>query len=96
MLWRWLKPQSHHGVVLFLLMATFGALFAWNSFNLVHLAMENYRFLSAFGLDAVREGGLLQLVEIIAYGLLSLAFYLGFKACEVELVARWRNWRVGK
>jgi hypothetical protein len=91
MSYRWLMPQAHHSAVLFVVMAICGALTAWNSFSLIHLAMENIRFLRMFGGIAVMEGGLLQLVEIIVYGILSLTFYLGFKVCEVELVSRWRG-----
>lgn len=91
MVWRWLKPQSYNSPVLFLAMGAFAALFAWNSYNLIHLAMENYRFIRQFGAVAIMEGGLRQLAELIAYGYLSLAFYMGFKVCEVELVNRWRG-----
>lgn len=91
MIRRWLKPTSYNSVILFIAMGAFAALFGWNSYNLIHLGMENYRFLRQFGTVAVMEGGLGQLVEIILYGYLSLAFYLGFKVCEVELVNRWRN-----
>ena len=90
---RWLQLSSYNAFVLFLLMGVCAACFAWNSYNLAHLAMANVRFLSEAGLLAIMEGGLLQLAEIIFHGVLSLAFYLGFKACEVELVHRWRAHR---
>ena len=90
---RWFKPTSYNCPALFLIAGAAGGLFAWNSFNLVHLAMENFRFLEMFGSVAVMEGGLRQFIGIIAYGLVSLAFYLVFKVCEVELVHRWRSWR---
>jgi len=93
---RWLDIHSCNGVVLFLAMGAFAACFAWTSYNLFMLAMQNVRFLREFGLVAVMEGGLRQLIEIIAYGYLSLAFYLGFKACETELVSRWRSSRPQK
>jgi hypothetical protein len=93
---RWLQLSNYHALVVFLLMGVFATLFAWNSYNLVHLAMQNFRFLREAGLLAVMEGGLRQLAGIILYGLLSLAFYVGFKACEVELVYRWRGSRTEK
>ncbi len=93
---RWLEIHAYHAVVLFLVMGTCAALFAWSSYNLAQLAIANYRFLRAFGWLAVMEGGLWQLLEIAAYGLLSLCFYLGFKSCEHELVNRWSDWRAGK
>ena len=49
------------------------------------------KFIAKFGWLALQEGALLQLLEISFSGLLSLAFYLGFKACEVELMIRWRG-----
>jgi hypothetical protein len=82
MSYRWLMPQAHHSAVLFVVMAICGALTAWNSFSLIHLAMENIRFLRMFGGIAVMEGGLLQLVEIIVYGILSLTFYLGLRSAR--------------
>lgn len=88
---RWLMPQTYHGALLFIAMGVFAALTAWNSFSLIHVAMENIRFLRMFGGLAIMEGGLVQLLEIIAYGFLSLIFYLAFKVCEVELVSRWRS-----
>ncbi len=89
----WLLPSSYNVVVLFLAMCVFGILFAWNSVNLVQMAMGNIRFLNTHGSLAIREGGLIQLMEITAYGFISLAAYLGFKTCEVELVSRWRSAR---
>jgi hypothetical protein len=63
---------------------------AWNTIDLAQLAMANVRFITTYGAMALAEGGLLQLVEIVIRGAISLAAYLGFKTCEVELVHRWR------
>lgn len=93
---RWLEIHAYHGLVLFLAMGACAVLFAWSSYNLTQLAVANFRFLRAFGLMAVMEGGLWQLLEIAAYGLLSLIFYLGFKSCEHELVHRGSDWRAEK
>jgi hypothetical protein len=90
---RWLKLSSCPALVLFVLMGLSGAALAWNSVDLVHLSMANYRYIRQFGAYALMEGGLEQLVEIILRAAATLAFYLGFKACEVELVARWRSWK---
>ena len=89
----WLLPSSYNVVLLFLAMGVFGVLFAWNSANLIHMAMGNIRFLNTYGSLAIMEGGLIQLLEITAYGFISLAAYLCFKTCEVELISRWRNTR---
>jgi hypothetical protein len=88
---KWLNFSSYPAVIVFIVMGAFATLFAWSSYNLFHLAMANAAFLRTYGLMAVMEGGLLQLLGIVLQGALSLACYLGFKACEVELVSRWRN-----
>jgi hypothetical protein len=93
MIRKWLRPSSHSMPVLFMLAGLFGGLFAWNSFNLIHLAMANVQFLEMFGATAINEGGLRQLIEIAAYAAMSLVFYMAFKVCEVEIVHRWRSSR---
>jgi hypothetical protein len=90
---RWLSLSSRHAVTVFLLAGGFAALFAWNSYNLFQTAMANISFLRAYGWMAVMDGGLRQLFTLVAYGYLSLAFYIGFKACEAELVHRWSRWQ---
>ena len=90
---RWLQLSNYHAIVVFLLAGVFIGLFTWNSYNLAGLAIANLRFLREFGAVALMEGGLRQFAEIVFSGYLSLAFFLGFKACEVDLVYRWRNWR---
>ena len=90
---RWLQLSNYHALAVFLLAGVFVALFSWNSYNLAGLAMANLRYVAEFGLMALLDGGLRQLAEIVLSGYLSLAFFLGFKACEVELVYRWRSWQ---
>jgi hypothetical protein len=89
----WFSLSRHRAVTLFLAAGAFAALFAWNSYNLFQTAMANVNFLRTYGLMAVMDGGLTQLLTLVAYGYLSLAFYIGFKACEAELVHRWRRHR---
>ncbi len=62
----------------------FGAI----SLNLVQSLVANFEFLGRFGLVAVREGALRQLVELVASGYSAAAFYLGFKLCEKVLIDR--------
>ena len=88
---KWLHPKPYPTVMVFLIMGAFAALFAINSLNLLQLGQANYRFIVKFGWVALKEGALIQLLEIGLSGFLSLAFYLGFKVCEVELMARWRE-----
>lgn len=85
----WSRFTTAPSALLFIAMGAFGAVFAWSSYNLISLAMSNTRFILEFGLLALREGGLLQLIEIVVYGYVSLAAYLGFKCCEHVLVHRW-------
>jgi hypothetical protein len=96
MLARWFSLSRRHHVTLFVMAGAFAALFAWNSYNLFQMAMANVSFLRMYGWMAVMDGGVRQLLTLILYGYLSLAFYIGFKACEVELVYRWRRWQNGK
>ncbi len=72
-------------------MCAFSLGLAFLSYNLFSLAMANLGFLQKYGLMAVAEGGLLQLMQIGAKGLLALLCYLGFKGAETELIARWRR-----
>jgi hypothetical protein len=95
MLVRLFSLSSRYSITLFVLAGVFAALFAWNSYNLFQTAMANVNFLRSYGWMAVMDGGLTQLFMLIAYGYLSLAFYIGFKACEAEIVHRWRGWREG-
>ena len=93
MIKNYLQPQSYNALVLFLAMGVFAALLAISSYNLFHQAMENFRFLREFGSLALTEASFQQIAEIVFYGYLSLAFYVGFNACESELVYRWRGWK---
>ncbi len=93
---RWLQLSTYHAAVVFIIMGGFASLFAWSSYNLYHLAMENIRLLQQAGWQAAMDGGLLQLIEIIASGAIALACYVGIKACETELVYRWRAWKAEK
>lgn len=65
----------------FLLMGVFGGLSALTSYNLVVLFIANINFVQQYGIMALREGGLLQMAELIVYGYLSIALYVLFKGC---------------
>ena len=56
--------------------------------NLLHALMANFEFLSMYGVEAVRDGGLRQLIEIVASGYFAAACYVVFKLCEKVLVER--------
>jgi hypothetical protein len=65
----------------FLLMGVFGGISALASYNLVVLFAANFSFVSQYGVMALKDGGFLQLVELIVYGYVSIAFYILFKGC---------------
>jgi hypothetical protein len=70
----------------FLLMGVFGGLFAVTSYNLLMLFSANFHFIATYGWMAVADGGVLQLVELIVSGYLSMAFYILFKGCLYGLL----------
>jgi hypothetical protein len=72
----------------FLLMGLFGGLSAITSFNLAVLFVANFTFVSQYGAMALKDGGLLQLAELIGYGYLSIAFYILFKGCLYGVLGR--------
>jgi hypothetical protein len=72
----------------FLLLGVFIGAFALCSFNLAYLFMENFRLIRDYGMMAVYDGGILQFVELVFWGYLSLGFYLLFKGCVDGLLRR--------
>jgi hypothetical protein len=88
---RWLYPSSWHTLFIFLMMGVFGLALAWFSLNLIEFLMGNFRLIARYGFLALREGAALQAVELITSGYLAIAFYIAFKACEVELITRLRT-----
>ena len=72
----------------FVLLGVSFVLFGLVSLNLLHSLGANLEFLGMHGLDAVREGGLMQLLELITSGYLAAMFYVLFKLCEKVLVER--------
>jgi hypothetical protein len=72
----------------FLLMGVFGGLSAYTSYNLLMLFIANFGFVSQYGFMALKEGGLVQFVELVIYGYLSIAFYVLFKGCLYGILGR--------
>ncbi|MEP7100263.1 MAG: hypothetical protein ABI781_07120 [Burkholderiales bacterium] len=68
-------------VVLGLAFLGFGA----GTVNLGLLLMANARFLADNGWMAVMDGGLWQLLQLLATGFASMAAYVVFKTCEHRL-----------
>ena len=72
----------------FVLMGLAFVLFGLLTLNLLHSLGASLEFLGMHGADAVREGGAMQLVGLVASGYLAAAFYVFFKLCEKVLVER--------
>ena len=72
----------------FILMCVSFVLFGLLTLNLLHALGANLEFLGMHGVDAVREGGLMQLLGLIMSGYLAAAFYVVFKLCEKVMVER--------
>jgi|EndMetStandDraft_4_1072995.scaffolds.fasta_scaffold1470452_1 hypothetical protein len=78
---------AHWGLAFVVFGISFVA-FGLLSLNLLHMLAANFEFLSMYGVQAVRDGGLRQLLEIVASGFVAAACYLVFKLCEKVLVER--------
>ena len=70
----------------FVLLGVSFVLFGLITLNLLHMLSANLEFLSSYGFDALREGGFMQLIEIIVSGYFAAACYVVFKLCEKVLV----------
>jgi len=80
-------------ILVFALAGVFGVVLAFSSFNLLSMAMHNFEFLGEHGFEALRLGGALQLLQILGNGCVALASFIGFKACESELIRRYNDWQ---
>jgi hypothetical protein len=59
--------------------------FGIGTLNLIHTFQANAELLLTHGTQALWDGGLMQLVEILLTGYASLLAYFVFKACEYRL-----------
>jgi hypothetical protein len=72
----------------FLVAGLFLGAFGLCSFNLAVLFMANFQLLAQYGAMGAWDGGVVQLIELVLWGYLSLAFYLLFKGCVDGLMKR--------
>lgn len=79
---------SFHWLVTLALMGLFALLFGLISLNIFMLLHANFRLIADHGAMALMDGALAQLVELVAYGYLSVVFWVLFKACEYALIKR--------
>ncbi len=59
--------------------------FGVGTLNLIYVFQANANLLLAHGWQALRDGGFIQLLEILMTGYASLLAYIVFKACEYRL-----------
>lgn len=88
-----LRISGYPAVLVFALAGVSAVIVAYASYNLLSMSMANLHFLRRHGWDALATGGLIQLLLIIATGAVALFFFVIFKICEAELVARYRRWQ---
>ena len=81
------------GFAVFVLAGIAIVIVAFASYNLLHIGMANLRYIGEHGWLALQTGALIQFLQILGYGVVSLFFYLVFKVCESELVARYQRWK---
>ena len=83
-----MKILFKHEWITFIWMGVFFVAFGVSSLNLFMMFKANFDLYLEHGTMVIDDGALRQLLELIAYGYLSLLFYLLFKACERVLVER--------
>jgi len=74
--------------LIFLLMGVFAGGFALCSFNLIYLFQANINLITAYGAMAAFGGGILQFVELTAWGFVALGCYVMFEGCLDGLLRR--------
>ena len=77
-----------HWFTTLLLMGVFALMFGLVSLNIIVMLHANFELIARHGAMALMDGALRQLVELVAYGYLSLVFYILFKAAERALTDR--------
>ena len=84
-LFAWLV--QHHAATYVLMVCLF-ILFGLLSLDLVKYFSANANYLREFGLEALWNDGLRQLIELTATAFIAVLAYLGFKLCEHALIER--------
>jgi hypothetical protein len=78
----------------FLIMGMAAGGLALCSFNLLFLFQANYNLFFTYGAMAAFDGGLLQFLELAAWGYVALACYIVVEGCLEGLLARVRRARL--
>ncbi|MDR7269986.1 hypothetical protein J2X20_002644 [Pelomonas saccharophila] len=82
----WLR---RHRIACFGLMVLSFIGFGLLTLDLVRLVSANAALLSDYGWQALQDGGLRQLLELLVSALAAMAAWLLFKVCETVLVQSW-------
>ena len=77
-----------HYVITYFLMVSLFIVFGVLSLDLVKYVSANANYLLDYGLDALWDGGLRQLITLLLTSFFAVLAYLGFKLCEHALVER--------
>lgn len=77
-----------HWSVTLLLLCVSVFIFATASVNIFVLLQANLTLIMEHGTQALRDGALQQLLELVASSIVSAVFYIIFKACERVLVEK--------
>lgn len=88
-----MRLNRYPAVVVLLIAGLLTIVFAYATLNLFQMSMANIRFIREFGLMAVMEGALWQMLQIVGSAFVALLSYIGFKICESELVHRYQDWQ---
>lgn len=77
-----------HWTLTLLIMMGAALIFGLSTLNLYTLVQANFSLIARHGSMALLEGGLLQMLELSAYGVVGVLAYVVVKACERVLVER--------
>ena len=78
----------------FLVMGMAAAGLTLCSFNLLFLFQANSQLIFTYGAMAAFDGGLLQFIELTAWGYLALACFIVVETCREGLLSRIRHTRL--
>ncbi|MCU7875902.1 MAG: hypothetical protein KZQ84_03725 [Candidatus Thiodiazotropha sp. (ex Lucinoma borealis)] len=75
-------------IITFLILITSGFVFGAMTLNIFRLFAANWNFIKTYGVIALHEGALIQTMELLLTGILSMIMFLTFKFCEKILIDR--------
>ncbi|PVV20050.1 MAG: hypothetical protein B6D78_11700 [gamma proteobacterium symbiont of Ctena orbiculata] len=78
---------KHPFATFFVLIAS-GLVFGAMTVNIFRLFAANWNFILTYGFIALREGALIQTMELVLTGIFAMIFFLLFKFCEKILIDR--------